>query len=120
MAPLTCQDTKLRKVRFQLQTKLRQSTSKGKEFSARVSVYEIWCPDFRKTLRKSLHFIDSSNRLSSQCPVNWPSDETVRKNIASSQLVFNVPCLVVALWFFGALSAARFSFSDVLVFLQIW
>ena len=54
MAPLTCQDTKLRKVRFQLQRKLRQWTSKGNEFSARVSVSEISCPDFRKTLRKSL------------------------------------------------------------------
>ena len=45
---------KLRKVRFQLQKKLRQSTSKGNEFSARVSVSETSCPDFRKTLRKSL------------------------------------------------------------------
>ena len=53
MAPLTCQDTKLRKVRFQLQSKLRQSTSKGNEFSARVSVTEISCLDIRKTLRKS-------------------------------------------------------------------
>ena len=44
----------MRKVRFQLQRKLRQSTSKGNEFSARVSVSEILCPDFRKTLRKSL------------------------------------------------------------------
>ena len=50
----TYQDTKLRKVRFQLQRKLRQSTSKGNEFSARVSVSEISCPDFLKTLRKSL------------------------------------------------------------------
>ena len=40
--------------RFLLQSKLRQSTSKGNEFSARVSVSEISCPDFRKTLRKSL------------------------------------------------------------------
>ena len=47
-------DTKLRKVRFQLQRKLRQSTSKGNEFSARVSVSEILCPDFRNTLRKGL------------------------------------------------------------------
>ena len=44
----------MRKVRFQHQRKLRQSTSKGNEFSARVSVSEISCPDFRKTLRKSL------------------------------------------------------------------
>ena len=44
----------MRKVRFQLQRKLRQSTSKGNEFSARVSVSEISGPDFRKTLRKSL------------------------------------------------------------------
>ena len=44
----------MRKVRFQHQRKLRQSTSKGNDFSARVSVSEISCPDFRKTLRKSL------------------------------------------------------------------
>ena len=44
----------MRKVRFQLQRKLRQSTSKGNEFSARVPVSEISCPHFRKTLRKGL------------------------------------------------------------------
>ena len=54
LGPLTCQDTKLRKLRFQLQRKLRQSATKGNEFSARVSVSKISCPDFRKTLRKSL------------------------------------------------------------------
>ena len=54
LAPLTCQDTNLRKVRFQIQRKLRQSTSKGNEFSARVSVSEISRPHFRKLLRKSL------------------------------------------------------------------
>ena len=48
------EDTKLRRGRFQLQRKLKQSTSKGNEFSARVSFSKISCPNFRKTLRKGL------------------------------------------------------------------